>query len=113
MAGPEGFEKRLFDAWLRLQQREESSVSQKEIALRVSRILGREPPLVGSAVNKWFKDGVIPDVPTMAALAQVLGGTPICDPGWLAFGDLSRAPTPRDPGIDGMEELPQRETREG
>jgi transcriptional regulator with XRE-family HTH domain len=68
--------------------------SKTEIGRRVSNLLSRDRPYTPTAINKWFNEGVVPDIATIAALAKVLQ----VDPGWLAFGDESRAPAPRELG---------------
>lgn len=112
MAGPEDFPKRLFDAWLRLQQMEGRSVSQRELGERVSATMQRASALHPTAVNKWFKDGTIPDPLTVVALAEVLRAgraREICDPGWLVFGEESGAPAPRDAAGEATEAMIQPE----
>jgi transcriptional regulator with XRE-family HTH domain len=90
VAGPEGFQDRLNLAWLALHRKEGKFVPKVEIGRRVGEMLRRDKPFNPSAANKWFNEGSVPDVGTIAALATVLQ----VDPGWLAFGDASQAPAP-------------------
>ena len=48
------------------------------------------PAVSPSTIMEWFA-GVVPDVATLQAVADVCG----VDPGWLAFGAASAAPAPR------------------
>jgi transcriptional regulator with XRE-family HTH domain len=86
----QGFSVRLFRAWHLLQIRKGGGATQEWLGKRVGRLLG-EAELSQSAVSRWFK-GATPDLDTIAAIAKALE----VDPGWLAFGDASLAPSPED-----------------
>lgn len=86
----QNFSARLFRAWHLLQIRKQGGVTQEWLGKRVGRILGEED-LSQSAVSRWFK-GAIPDLDTIEAMAKALE----VDPGWLAFGEASAAPSPED-----------------
>lgn len=45
-----------------------------------------------ATVSRWEADRAIPDLHTISAIARVAR----VDPGWLAFGEKSSAPTPLD-----------------
>ena len=47
-------------------------------------------PIPPATLMEWFA-GTVPDVATVQAIAEVCG----VDPGWLAFGAASGAPTPK------------------
>lgn len=97
---PSGMRERLFAAWYLYQARSGGSKSQEWLAEAVSRKLGLREPLTQGTVSRWLK-GSEPDLVTIAAIASVLG----VDPGWLAFGQLTHAPPPRDPMQDAMRKL--------
>ena len=86
----QGFSIRLFRAWHLLQIRKGGGATQEWLGKRVGRILG-EAEVSQSAVSRWFK-GATPDLETIAAIAKALD----VDPGWLAFGEDSQAPSPGD-----------------
>ena len=77
----QGFSYRLFQAVSRLEGGLGRRLNQEELGERVGKAMGREP-YDQSSVSDWLTNGVVPPVPTVAALAQVCG----VDPGWLAFG---------------------------
>lgn len=77
---PQSFAERLRRSWLMLQAAEGRELDQVELAKRVGKVMKRTP-VVQASVSRWFR-GTVPDVATVAALAEVLH----VDPGWLAFG---------------------------
>lgn len=83
-----GFAERLYASLLHLAAREGKEVSDTEVGRRVGKRLGRGALGYG-AVYKW-KRGTVPGVSTVLAIAAVCG----VDPGWLGFGEDSRAPAP-------------------
>ena len=84
MALASSFGTRFRDALHLLQESEGGrDVCGREIGERIGEILGE--PKSGNAVLEWKKGRALPDVPTIEALAVVLGVTP----GWLAFGELT------------------------
>lgn len=103
MTGVTGFGDRFFDAWAHLDQRERRRVSGVEFARRVGKELKSSPPS-GSTVGRW-KEGTIPDITTVAAIARACD----VDPGWLAFGHLSGAPAP--PMAELADAMPRRSTK--
>jgi transcriptional regulator with XRE-family HTH domain len=72
------------------QMRLQRGVTQRDIAEGVSGALGLDPPLRVATVSRWVLGQSVPDVVVMGALAAYFGA----DPGWLAFGEQSRAPQP-------------------
>lgn len=81
--------------------------SQQWIADQVSRRLGRRKAYTQPTVSNWA-NGEIPSPQVVIALAETLSWEPgIVDPGWLMFGDRSRAPAPPDPIRAGMTLLPR------
>jgi transcriptional regulator with XRE-family HTH domain len=88
-----GFRDRLFQAWTYHQLRMGGQLSQEWLAGEVSRRLGLKVPLTQSGVSRWLRGSVPKDLRTIVVLSQALR----VDPGWLAFGDDSKAPTPVDP----------------
>ena len=90
-----GFAQRLFRAWYLFQLKKGGSATQEWLGRQVGKKLVDREPLSQSAVSRWMK-GAKPDLETIAAIAEVLQ----VDPGWLAFGELSRAPAPEDPFRD-------------
>lgn len=98
------FKDRLFRSWMMLQLREGGTLSQEWLGQEVSKKLRLKEPLTQSAVSRWF-NGVVPkNLKTIVAIAELLN----VDPGWLAFGSASRAPSPADP-LSATEYLPQPE----
>jgi hypothetical protein len=65
-------------------------VTQIEVGTAVGKSLGKMMP--GPTVSRHF-NGRVPDIRTLSAYAEEMG----VDPGWLAFGDASRAPPPDVP----------------
>ena len=86
----QGFSSRLFRAWHFLQLRKGGGATQEWLGRRVGKMLGEEE-ISQSAVSRWFR-GSVPDLETIAAMAKALE----VDPGWLAFGEASQAPSPED-----------------
>jgi transcriptional regulator with XRE-family HTH domain len=95
-----GFTDRLRFAWLRLKLIRDTDLIHDDLAKEVSRALGEAVPQ--PTVSRWFRDR-LPDAPTLCALADALQ----VDPGWLAFGDASKAPRPDDPIAGLYESLKQ------
>jgi transcriptional regulator with XRE-family HTH domain len=87
----QGFSARLFRAWHLLQIRKEGTATQEWLGKKVGKVLGVSEPISQSAVSRWFR-GATPDLETIGAIAKALE----VDPGWLAFGDNSQAPSPED-----------------
>lgn len=75
-------------------------VRRGEIAIRVAQILGLPKPLPARTVGRYF-DGRVPHCRVIGALAQAMH----VDPGWLAFGDASKAPAPRSASLDGYDKV--------
>jgi hypothetical protein len=67
-------------------------ISQETFGRMISRYVGREKAITGATVSRWEADEAVPDIATIAAVASLCG----LDPGWLAFGSRSGAPTPED-----------------
>lgn len=86
---PEDFGDRLFTAMLVLQGTSREKISETELGRRVAALLEREKPFSQTAVSGWL-DGAFPEVVTVGAIAEVCG----VDPGWLAFGEKSKAEPP-------------------
>lgn len=85
---------RLLTCYYALCQRERvPRVSYTELARRVEGHSGI--PVVQTTVTRWFT-GSIPETPLMVGLCKALGeGLPGgIDPGWMHYGDDSRAPAP-------------------
>lgn len=92
MTETKGFKKRFFEAMLEYARIEGEMLTHVGLAKKVAKELGgkrRGKPHSASSVSRW-KEGVIPDVATVAAIARVLH----VDPGWLAFGEESASPAP-------------------
>lgn len=89
MARSDGFKQRYFDATIEYARVHRKTLVPTELAKAVSHKLERSKEYSASSVSRW-KNGVMPDVPTIAAIAEFLG----VDPGWLAFGSQSAAPAP-------------------
>ncbi len=103
-----GFVDRLRFAWLRLKLLRDADLIHEDLAAEVSRAMGE--PIPQPTVSRWFRDR-LPDPPTMCALAAALQ----VDPGWLAFGDASKAPRPNDPiaGLYRPEPRPEQDNGAG
>lgn len=66
-------------------------LSQERLGALVSRELSKGAPVTAATVSRWESGDTVPSVTTIAAIARVCG----VDPGWLAFGAESAAPSPR------------------
>ncbi len=95
MGPTSGFAKRLFEALILHSGRQGRMVRHTELGEAIAQAMQREQPLTGAAVGRWFRGVAMPDIPTVRAVAAVLG----VDPGWLAFGDDSAAPGPQGPDV--------------
>jgi len=92
----EEFGERLCEARSRLEKK--GRIGYKQVADFVREKTSRAKPHSETSVGRWFKGESFPDeVATIWALAVMFG----VDPGWLAFGAASQAPSP--------EEMDQRE----
>jgi len=95
---PQAIERKAFAARLALawdvraavfEEAEMPAPDQKWLLERVSRRLGK--PVGQTTVSRWLSGALVPrDIPKLWALAMALE----VDPGWLAFGDESKAPSP-------------------
>jgi transcriptional regulator with XRE-family HTH domain len=99
----EGYRERVFRAWYRRQIIHGGELSQEWLAEQISRNLRRPGVLSQGAVSRYLRGHRIPDLDTMAALADAL----MVDPGWLAFGTRCAAPAPIEVLRDGMTHLEQ------
>jgi transcriptional regulator with XRE-family HTH domain len=66
-------------------------LSQERLGALVSRDLSKGAPITAATVSRWESGDTVPSVTTIGAVARVCG----VDPGWLAFGAESAAPSPR------------------
>ena len=82
------FADRYRDAFKHLEFRERLDITNQEMAERVADILHR-PAVTGASASRW-KTGSVPDLGVIGALAEICG----VDPGWLAFGEQTGAPSP-------------------
>lgn len=64
-------------------------ISQVRLGLLVARYLG-SMSATGATVSRWEAGESLPDLATVGGIAAVCH----VDPGWLAFGDFSKAPAP-------------------
>jgi transcriptional regulator with XRE-family HTH domain len=97
----DSFRQRLQQARLALGVRRGREVRQQEVA----EMLGMND----ARVNRYFRD-VVPSLEVIAQLARALE----VDPGWLAFGEDSKAPTPSfmpPTGDGGVDDPPPNEAR--
>lgn len=94
-----GFRDRLFLAWSLWQGRHRRKLSQTALGEMVGELRGER--VAQSTVSDWFKS-VVPAVDDVEWLAKALE----VDPGWLAFGDASGAPRPRDPTLGHSHPIP-------
>lgn len=85
-----GFGARLTHAWLRWQLLHHRELQQRELGEIVSTALERRQPYDASQVSRWFGGRSVPDLRTICEIARALD----VDPGWLAFGEDSKAPAP-------------------
>lgn len=65
-------------------------LSQERLGALVSRELSKGAPVTAATVSRWESGDTVPSVTTLGAIARVCG----VDPGWLAFGAESVAPSP-------------------
>lgn len=92
MTNRKGFKKRFFEATLEYGRVEGEMWTPEILGEKVAKEMHgkkKDKPFSASSVSRW-KSGVIPNVVTVAAMARVLH----VDPGWLAFGEFSKAPRP-------------------
>jgi transcriptional regulator with XRE-family HTH domain len=85
-------------------------LSQERLGVLVSRELSKGAPVTAATVSRWESGDTVPSVTTIAGIARVCG----VDPGWLAFGAESAAPSPRRgkvqlPGQSVVRDEPRRE----
>lgn len=81
---------RILLAHLDVARREGRRIPQGEFGRMVADAMGRPEPFSNAVVSEWQSDKKVPPVDVLAAIARVAGW----DPGYLAFGDDSGAPTP-------------------
>jgi hypothetical protein len=67
-------------------------MSQTDFGIAIAHRLNRERPFPAATVSRWESDLATPDLTTIGAIAS----SAKVDPGWLAFGAASNAPTPID-----------------
>ena len=74
------------------------TITKREIARRAGEYLGLKLAIPERTVGRYF-DGRVPKHPLriIEALAKAMH----VDPGWLAFGEKSKAPAPRAARLDG------------
>lgn len=92
---------RILRARMELALESGAKVSQEELGILVGRYLGSTRPITGATVSRWESGETVPDLVTTAAIAEICGA----DPGWLAYGERSRAPSPaqsRESGADAL-----------
>jgi transcriptional regulator with XRE-family HTH domain len=94
-----GFHSRLFIALSLWQAKHGRRLSQAKLGELIGRLEGE--PVPQSTVSDWFNE-VVPSVHYMEPLAKALE----VDPGWLAFGNASKAPPPTDPGLGQFHPVP-------
>jgi transcriptional regulator with XRE-family HTH domain len=80
---------RLQVIWRQNEERIGGKISQEAVVEGVTMFFPGVKKVTPASVSRW-KSGSVPDLPTIAALAHLFRA----DPGWLAFGDLSKAPKP-------------------
>lgn len=97
----EAFGERMLLALVEAGLAEGRPVTRREVARRAAEYLGLEEPIPERTVGRYFK-GRVPEVlRVIVALARAMH----VDPGWLAFGPDSRAPTPRSASLNGYDKL--------
>lgn len=86
------FARRMQYALFLRQLKESQRVTQEQIGVEVSKLLGlpAAEALRSASVSRWLLGQSVPDAPTMQAIAAALE----VDPGWLAFGQASTAAAP-------------------
>jgi transcriptional regulator with XRE-family HTH domain len=80
-------------------------LSQERLGVLVSRELSKGAPVTAATVSRWESGDTVPSIATLAAVARVCG----VDPGWLAFGAESAAPSPRRGKRQLADQPPERE----
>jgi transcriptional regulator with XRE-family HTH domain len=82
-------------------------VSQEQLGAWVGAALNKDQPITPATVSRWEAGLAMPSLETVLAIARMCG----VDPGWLAYGSHSRAPSPRErllhevPNLDAQEAL--------
>ena len=95
-----GFSDRVLWAIQELERVERKrKIENSEIGRRVAEKMGREEPYRSQSVGRWLEESE-PGLDVIVGLAEVLG----VDPGWLAFGEASKAPAPS--GYDATHQSP-------
>ena len=89
MTSSDGFKQRYFEATLEFGRVKGRAPTPEEMIKYVTNELRRADEFSPSSASRW-KNGEMPNVPTIAAIAKYF----YVDPGWLAFGELSMAPAP-------------------
>jgi transcriptional regulator with XRE-family HTH domain len=82
---------RIFHARLEASAQRREQLSQHAVGALVAELLRRRRPITAATVSRWESGDALPSLPTVDAIARACG----VDPGWLAFGERSRAPSPR------------------
>ncbi len=93
-----GLGRRVLRARMEASADEPKMISQSTLGLLVGRRLGVEKGISGATVSRWEADESTPDLATVRAIAEVCR----VDPGWLAFGEGSKAPGPDSSADDSM-----------
>jgi transcriptional regulator with XRE-family HTH domain len=75
-------------------------MSQSTFGIGLAARMDRERAFPAATVSRWESDLAKPDLATISAIAR----SAKVDPGWLAFGAASDAPSP----LDGMTDLQRR-----
>ncbi len=87
MMKPKSFTERFLLCYMQLGRREGAAISFEELTRRISKQYGQK--IAGTTVTRW-RDGTEPQRDHCEAAAHVFG----VDPGWLMFGEDSKAPAP-------------------
>lgn len=82
--------RRILRARLELSVRGTQKVTQERLGQLVAEHTERAQRITGATVSRWESGESTPDIQTLEAIAVVCS----VDPGWLAFGEKSRAPSP-------------------
>ena len=88
--GTSGLGRRILRARIELADAGYRKPSQTDLGVLVGRYLGLPKGVTAATVSRWEADQTVPDIETVGAIAAVCN----VDPGWLAFGERSRAPGP-------------------
>ena len=88
---PKNLGERVYSARLEASAAQHRRISQVDLGVMVARALGEKRAISAATVSRWESGDALPSVPTVAAIAKVCG----VDPGWMAFGADSLAPSPR------------------